>query len=138
MTRRWWLRRWYFTEMDIRSTLASVCFKLLHDHSVSNKVLAKRAKALKILGEAFIAKGGSMAAGLGDIKAKMASKMGGEGAGAAGQEGNAGEKGETAPEHTAPASATTTAAAASATPQTAPKPSDGGRSPAPTDESTLD
>jgi hypothetical protein len=124
--------------MDIRSTLASVCFKLLHDHSVSNEVLAKRAKALKILGEAFIAKGGAWAGGGGDIKALLACLWGGVGGGGAGQEGNAGEKGETAPEHTAPASATTTAAAASATPQPVPKPSDGGHSPAPTDESTLD
>mmetsp|Transcript_22556 Transcript_22556/g.45386 ORF Transcript_22556/g.45386 Transcript_22556/m.45386 type:complete len:612 (+) Transcript_22556:55-1890(+) len=68
---------WYFTEMDIRSTLANVCFKALHDHSVSAEILLKRAKALKILGECFIAKGGSMAAGLGDIKMKLASQMNG-------------------------------------------------------------
>ena len=63
--------------MDIRSTLANVCFKALHDHSVSAEILLKRAKALKILGECFIAKGGSMAAGLGDIKMKLASQMNG-------------------------------------------------------------
>ena len=48
--------RWYFTDIDIRSTLANVCFKVLHDHSVSNTVLNERAKALKILGDCFIAK----------------------------------------------------------------------------------
>lgn len=50
------LHRWYFTDIDIRSTLANVCFKVLHDHSVSNTVLNERAKALKILGDCFIAK----------------------------------------------------------------------------------
>jgi hypothetical protein len=102
--------------MDIRSTLANVCFKLLHDHSVSNEVLAKRAKALKVLGELFLSKGGSMAAGLGDIRSKLASQMHGGAAGAADkdkEEDSGAEAGAAAP-------TTTPAAAAAAVPEPAP------------------
>ena len=66
--------------MDIRGTLANVCTKVLHDHSVSNDVLEHRARALKILGELFISKGGSMAAGLGDVKTRLHNQMSGAGA----------------------------------------------------------
>lgn len=37
-------------------------------------------------GESFIAKGGSMAAGLGDVKTRLHNQMNGEGAGAEGKE----------------------------------------------------
>lgn len=60
---------------------------MLRDHSVSAEVLTKRAKALKLLGELFIAKGGSLAAGLGDVRSRLHNQMNGAGAGAAGAEG---------------------------------------------------
>ena len=71
------LYRWYFTEMDIRSTLYNTCIKVLHDHSVSATVRTLRAQALKIVGELFISKGGTLAAGLGDIKSKLHNRMNG-------------------------------------------------------------
>jgi hypothetical protein len=102
--------------MDIRSTLANVCFKLLHDHSVSNEVLAKRAKALKVLGELFLSKGGSMAAGLGDIRSKLASQMNGAAAGGEKEEGKTAEGAEAS----APAPAAAAAPAETSVPAAAP------------------
>jgi hypothetical protein len=60
---------------------------VLHDHSVSPEVLLKRTKALKILGDYFLSKGGSLAAGLGDMKARLHSQMNGTGATAEAEEG---------------------------------------------------
>lgn len=61
--------------MDIRSTLANVCRKVTHDHSVSEAVRLERCKALKILGKIFMKHGGTLEAGLGDIRNKLASQM---------------------------------------------------------------
>jgi hypothetical protein len=68
-------QRWYVSEMDIRSTLQSVCKKVTLDHSVDEANRLKRCKALKILGEAFVEKGNSTAAGLGDIKHRLHQQM---------------------------------------------------------------
>lgn len=68
---------WYVTEMDIRATLASVCRKVTHDHSVSEAVLVKRCKALKLLGDYFLAKGGSKSSGLKDLKSRLKNGAGG-------------------------------------------------------------
>lgn len=68
--------RWTITELDIRSTLAKVCYKVLHDHSVDETTRFKRCKALLLLGKLFIKHGGSTAAGLGDIKARLTQQMG--------------------------------------------------------------
>lgn len=45
---------WRVTELDIRSTIAIVCRKVTHDHSVDDKVLQLRLKALNILGEVYM------------------------------------------------------------------------------------
>lgn len=65
------------TELDIRSTVARVCYKVLHDHSVDEPTRLKRCKALLALGKLFLAHGGSTAAGLGDIKARLGQMSGG-------------------------------------------------------------
>ena len=44
---------------------------------MSAEVLTKRAKALKILGDLFISKGGSLAAGLGDVRSRLHNQMNG-------------------------------------------------------------
>mmetsp|Transcript_14246 Transcript_14246/g.19420 ORF Transcript_14246/g.19420 Transcript_14246/m.19420 type:complete len:188 (-) Transcript_14246:1003-1566(-) len=66
---------WHMTAMDIRSTLYHVCRKVTHDHGVDEATRTKRCKALKILGQEFVKRGGSLEAGLGDIKAKMSSQI---------------------------------------------------------------
>lgn len=50
---------------------------------MSAEVLTKRAKALKILGDLFISKGGSLAAGLGDVRSRLHSQMNGSNSDAA-------------------------------------------------------
>ena len=42
---------WEIMKQDVRSTLKSVCYKVLHDRSVDEEVRDKRAEALLILGE---------------------------------------------------------------------------------------
>ena len=68
---------WHVTELDITSTLSEVTHKLLHDHSVSEKILGLRAKALRILGEEFVAAGVPVSKGLGDIKSRFGQQVGG-------------------------------------------------------------
>jgi hypothetical protein len=64
---------WYVTEMDIRSTLAAVCRKVTRDKGPqsSDALLLKRCQALKLLGEYFLAHGGSAESGLNDLKARL-------------------------------------------------------------------
>lgn len=69
--------RWYITEMDIRSTLANVCRKVTHDHSVDDAMLLKRIKALKLLGEFFLKQGASTQDGLTDLKLRLKQQQGG-------------------------------------------------------------
>jgi hypothetical protein len=57
--------------MDIRQTLAVVCKRVILDHSVDDATRAKRCRGLKLLGEFFVASGGSTAAGLGDIRQRL-------------------------------------------------------------------
>ena len=64
--------------MDLRSTLASVCRKVLHDHAVSDAERLMRCRAMKLLGECFKAKGGTMSAGLSDLKLRMRQQMDGQ------------------------------------------------------------
>lgn len=61
--------------MDIRSTLAKVCYKVIHDHSVDEATRVKRCKALLILAKVYLSKAGTTEAGLGDIKARLAQQM---------------------------------------------------------------
>ncbi len=63
---------WYVTEMDIRSTLANVCRKVTRDKvNCTDAILMKRCQALKLLGEYFLARGGSAETGLNDLKARL-------------------------------------------------------------------
>eukprot|EP01039_Chlorochromonas_danica_P003117 gene3117-3414_t len=73
---------WYVTEMDIRSTLATVCKKVLLDQSVDGKTRMLRCKGLIVLGELFLANGRDVKEGLGEIKARMQAHMGGASAAA--------------------------------------------------------
>lgn len=68
---------WHLTAMDIRSTLASACRKVTHDHSVSEEIRIMRAKAMLILGKIFMAHGASSKDGLKDLKSRLGSQMGG-------------------------------------------------------------
>ena len=63
--------------MDIRSTLASVCKRVLLDRSVDDNTRLKRAQGLKLLGEFFMASGGSTEAGLGDMRQRLHQQMAG-------------------------------------------------------------
>ena len=45
---------WRVTELDIRGTLAKICRKVTHDHSVDELAIKKRLRALAILGNAFL------------------------------------------------------------------------------------
>lgn len=63
--------------MDIRSTLASVCRKVTHDHSVDDAILLKRINGLKLLGEFFLKQGASAQAGLSDLKLRLRQQQGG-------------------------------------------------------------
>ena len=45
---------WRVTELDIRGTLAKICRKVTHDHSVDELARKKRLRALAILGTAFL------------------------------------------------------------------------------------
>ena len=63
---------WTITEMDISSTIANVCRKVTRDRGqCSEEVLLQRCQALKLLGEYFIARGGSAESGLNDLKEKL-------------------------------------------------------------------
>ncbi len=42
---------WAVTELDIRNTLAHVCKKVTHDHSVDQETRTSRCKGLQIIGE---------------------------------------------------------------------------------------
>ena len=66
---------WHVTELDIRSTLAKVCKKVTHDHSVDEATRVKRKNGLKLLGEAFIQNGIPYEKGLHDIKQRLQQQM---------------------------------------------------------------
>ena len=61
--------------MDIRQTLASVCNRVVYDHSVDEATRLKRCKGLKVLGEILLAHGGSTAAGINDMKKRLHQQM---------------------------------------------------------------
>eukprot|EP01035_Chromulina_nebulosa_P019121 gene19121-24957_t len=62
---------WHMSELDIRSTLANVCKKVIHDQGVDNLTRLNRLNALKILGEVYMKSGGSAEAGLKDLKERL-------------------------------------------------------------------
>lgn len=63
---------WTITEMDISSTIANVCRKVTRDRGqCSEEVLLQRCQALKLLGEYFLARGGSAETGLNDLKERL-------------------------------------------------------------------
>lgn len=63
--------------MDIRSTLSAVCRKVTRDKGpqCSDELLLKRCQALKLLGEYFLAHGGTTESGLNDLKARLKQKQ---------------------------------------------------------------
>lgn len=69
---------WHITELDIQKTLEKVCFKVLHDHSVTNPVLELRKKALLFLGEVYVSCGVSPEKGLEDIRERIGAQMSGK------------------------------------------------------------
>jgi len=66
---------WHITELDIQKTLAKVCHKVTHDHSVSDDILMKRKKALLLLGEAYANHGLSLEHGLADLRSKLSAQF---------------------------------------------------------------
>ena len=50
---------WRLTELDIRATVANICRKATHDHSVDTLARQRRLQALMLLGDAFVANGRS-------------------------------------------------------------------------------
>ena len=48
---------WRFVELDIRSSVAKICRKVTHDHSVDDLSRRRRLEALRIRGTAFIQSG---------------------------------------------------------------------------------
>jgi len=90
---------WLVTKMDITTTIAAVCTKVLHDVSVTPEARALRCEALLILGEEFFKRGRSEKEGLEDLLSRMGhmpTPDGGPGAGpgagaGAGAEGEAQE-----------------------------------------------
>ena len=48
---------WRLAELDIRSTTAKICRKVVHDHSVDDLSRKRRVQALRIFGDAFISQG---------------------------------------------------------------------------------
>lgn len=69
------LFRWHVTELDIRSTLNNVCYKVTHDHSVDEATRKKRIQGLLLLGQVFVECGCSEEAGMGDFMARVGSQM---------------------------------------------------------------
>lgn len=45
---------WRVTELDIRSTIAKICKKVTHDHSVDDLARERRMRALQLIGESYI------------------------------------------------------------------------------------
>jgi len=62
---------WHVTEIDIRMTLAKVCIKVCHDHSVNEAVRSQRLHALKALGEVYLSCGGPLDKGISEMIGKV-------------------------------------------------------------------
>jgi curved DNA-binding protein CbpA len=73
---------WSVTEIDIRNTLAKVCHKAIHDHSVDESTRLLRLQALRILGEVFCKSGVSKEEGLKDLMSRLGLRGAGAAAGA--------------------------------------------------------
>jgi hypothetical protein len=69
---------WHITELDIANTIEKICYKALHDHSVTQPVLDLRKKALHILGEAYLSCGIPVEQGLEDIRMRISAQMNAE------------------------------------------------------------
>lgn len=62
---------WLITKLDITSTLAAVCQKVLHDVSVTAETRAHRCEALLLLGTEYYKRGRSEKEGLEDLLGRM-------------------------------------------------------------------
>ena len=67
---------WNTTVLDIEETLRRTCYKVLRDQSVPKAQRARRAKALKNLGEIFCELGGEAERGISALAEQMAAQMG--------------------------------------------------------------
>lgn len=72
---------WNMTQLDIQATLRKVCRKVCHDHSVGEEARKQRLQALLVLGDVFIERGSSQAAGMDDVIERLLMQMN-DGAGA--------------------------------------------------------
>jgi hypothetical protein len=79
---------WQITRLDIESTLAKVCRRVLHDHAVDENFRKMRARALVALGEEFKKSGVSSSTGIGDLVNRMKEHMQGPTSDGAGAEDN--------------------------------------------------
>ena len=66
---------WHFTQLDIESTLARVCRRVLRDKAVSDSHRMQRARGLAVLGEEFSRCGCSLDKGMGDLITRMSAHM---------------------------------------------------------------
>ena len=78
---------WLVTKMDISSTLAAICMKVLHDTSIDAPTRALRSEALLLLGEEYLKRGRSEKEGFEDLLSRMGHMPTGGGDGAAGGAG---------------------------------------------------
>lgn len=67
---------WSVTKADIHQTLANVCTRVMHDHSLSEDSRHKRAKALLLLGEEYCKCGVPADKGIEDFLAKLGTQTG--------------------------------------------------------------
>ena len=70
------LLMWSVTKADVQQTLANVCTRVLHDHSITPESRSKRAKALLILGEEYCKCGVPVATGIEDFLSKLGTQTG--------------------------------------------------------------
>jgi len=67
---------WSVTKADVQQTLANVCMRVLHDHSVTPESRAKRAKGLLLLGEEYCKCGVPAGKGIEDFLSRMGMQTG--------------------------------------------------------------
>jgi hypothetical protein len=67
---------WLLVKFDINSTLASVCKKVLKDHSVDESVRSKRIEAVTLIGKEYLAKGAKPEDGINDLITRIGPQTG--------------------------------------------------------------
>jgi len=67
---------WSVTKADVQQTLANVCTRVMHDHSITTESRARRAKALLLLGEEYCKCAVPVGSGIEDFLEKMGVQTG--------------------------------------------------------------